>query len=171
LNASNEILTPSSPEEPHYQLPTSEPASPPPSISSTNDSSVYSKVNIDVFRERTLQKGSENLPKSKEHPSSDEAHYQLPINEPIPITRTIESTPKDSSIYSKVNIDIFKERSFEILPKQKIHSEAASAEPHYQSPSVPIENGYSIVGHNTYDIPHTTELQQPTPSVEITTHK
>jgi hypothetical protein len=49
------MITPSSFEEPHYQLPINEPVS----ISPTDDSSVYSKVNIDVFRERTLQKSSE----------------------------------------------------------------------------------------------------------------
>jgi hypothetical protein len=41
--------------EPHYQLPSSEPV--PPTTKDTT--SIFSQVNIDVFRERTFPKGSE----------------------------------------------------------------------------------------------------------------
>jgi len=58
LDATNEITTPSA-EEPHYELPTNEPVSPPPKILTPDDSSFHGKVNIDIFRERTLQKSSE----------------------------------------------------------------------------------------------------------------
>jgi hypothetical protein len=68
-------------EESYYQLPTNEPVSPPlsttatiesppslpakttdkppPIFSTTNDSSIYSRVNIDQFKERTFEKSTE----------------------------------------------------------------------------------------------------------------
>ncbi|UJR10546.1 hypothetical protein I4U23_014746 [Adineta vaga] len=136
-------------EEPHYQLPTNESVSPVPKVQSTNDVSLYSTVNIDTFKERTFDKSYESLPKSQERlnsaPVSAEPHYQQPVNEPVPLissTKTTDSFVKDSSIYSKVNIDTFKQRT---LPKQ------------------------ATTERNTYDIPRTIELQQTTPSVEIKT--
>ncbi len=52
LDATNEQVIPV--EEPHYQLPSSEPVPP-----TTKDTSIFSQINIDTFRERTLPKGSE----------------------------------------------------------------------------------------------------------------
>ncbi len=134
LDATNEITTPPA-EEPHYELPTNELVSPPPKLLTPDDSSFHGKVNIDIFRERTLQKSSEvrqhrnyfqnhilpfyqSLPKSEERldasneiitPSSfEEPHYQLPTSEPVSPPPT-----NDSSVYSKVNIDIFRERTLQ----------------------------------------------------------
>jgi hypothetical protein len=61
LNATNEQVTPPlPPEEPHYQLPINEPVPPAKPVGQvTKDSSIYSTVNIDQFKERTFQKGSE----------------------------------------------------------------------------------------------------------------
>jgi hypothetical protein len=58
LDATNEITTPP-PEEPHYELPTNELVSSSPKILTPDDSSFHGKVNIDIFRERNLEKGSE----------------------------------------------------------------------------------------------------------------
>jgi len=40
--------------EPHYQSPSSEPVQP-----IKNDTSIFSQVNIDIFKERTFQKTAE----------------------------------------------------------------------------------------------------------------
>ncbi|CAF1501450.1 unnamed protein product [Adineta ricciae] len=122
-------------EEPHYQLPT---------VQNTDSSSLYSRVNIDTFKERKFDKSYESLPKSQERLNgaapSEEPHYQLPTNESLPSPPKVRST-NDISIYSQVNIDTFKERtfdkSFESLPKSKerLSSAPASDEPHYQQPT------------------------------------
>jgi hypothetical protein len=91
------------------------------------DTSIFSRVNIDTFKERTFQKSSENLPKSPKQsdtinetvtsPPSVEPLYQSPKNEPIspPISTspTVQSPTKDTSIFSQVNIDTFRERTFQ----------------------------------------------------------
>jgi hypothetical protein len=47
----------------------------------------------------------------------EEPHYQSPTNEsitpPFPTSQSFEQIVKDSSPYSQVNIDTFKERTFE----------------------------------------------------------
>ncbi len=55
LDATNEQVTPV--EEPHYQLPNNEPILTTKTV--TDDSSIFSEINIDTFRERALHKGSE----------------------------------------------------------------------------------------------------------------
>ncbi|CAF0958978.1 unnamed protein product [Rotaria sordida] len=206
LNAIDQNIV-SLPEESHYESPTSEPIQPPlaeikPIESTTKDSSSFSPINIDAFKERTFEEGFESLPKPKEEEhldttnvtltsSHEEPHYELPKNEPIqtqiPIRTTFESIPKDSSIFSRVNIDKFKERTFEKspknFPKPEIYSDITiekgipTEEPYYQLPSsepvpppiIPIENEYSTVDRDTYDVPRTIELQQITSPSEIKT--
>ncbi|CAF3379296.1 unnamed protein product [Rotaria sp. Silwood1] len=195
----------SPPEESHYELPTNEPVQPPMVAiktieSTTKDSSIFSQVNIDAFKERTFDKDFKNLPKSEERPditnatltsSLEESHYELPKNEPIEpqilSRKTFESIPKDSSVFSQVNIDTFKERTFEKSPKDfskpEVYSDIivekviSGEEPHYQLPSsepvplpiIPIENEYATVDRNTYDVPRTIELQQTVSPIEIKT--
>ena len=43
----------------------------------------------------------------------EEPHYQAPINEPVPIQPS-KPTIDETSIYSRVNIDVFRERTFPI---------------------------------------------------------
>ncbi len=56
-DAINETVKPPL-EEPLYQLPKNEPISPPVQ-SPAKDTSIFSQVNIDTFKERTFQKSSE----------------------------------------------------------------------------------------------------------------
>ncbi|CAF2544234.1 unnamed protein product [Rotaria sp. Silwood2] len=192
-------------EESHYEIPTNEPVQPSMVAiktieSPTKDSSIFSQVNIDAFKERTFEKGFENLPKPEERlditnvtltSSLEESHYELPKNEPIkpqiPTRTTFESIPKDSSVFSQINIDTFKERTFEkspkSFPKPEVYSDIivekviSTEEPHYQLPSsepvplpiIPIEHEYSTVDRNMYDVPRTIEFQQTPSSVETKT--
>ena len=128
----DEQLTPPPSAEIPSQSPKNEPITPPVSTSPAvqspaKDTSIFSQVNIDTFKERTFQKSSEKLSKSQEplettnetvpSPSSEEPLHQLPKNEPItPPASTapsVQPTKNDTSIFSQVNIDTFKERKFE----------------------------------------------------------
>ncbi|CAF4381182.1 unnamed protein product, partial [Rotaria magnacalcarata] len=121
-------------KESHYEIPTNEPVpSPVASVktiaAATKDLSIFSQINIDTFRDRTFEKGSESLPKPtarttvtdvKLSSSTVESHYELPKNEPLPTKTTNETVAIDASIFSKVNIDTFRERTFEKSPKVKV---------------------------------------------------
>ncbi|CAF3765097.1 unnamed protein product, partial [Rotaria magnacalcarata] len=185
-------------KESHYEIPTNEPVpSPVASVktiaAATKDLSIFSQINIDTFRDRTFEKGSESLPKPtarttvtdvKLSSSTVESHYELPKNEPLPTKTTNETVAIDASIFSKVNIDTFRERTFEKSPKNSstpavssdmtIRATSSIEEPHYQLPSgepvplssTPLEHEYSTVDRNTYDVPRTIELQQTASSIE-----
>ncbi|CAF3641520.1 unnamed protein product, partial [Adineta steineri] len=128
----------STPEEPHYQLPTHEIVSPPVEIQLTNSSSKNSNTNIDTFKERSFEKSYESLPKSQERLNattpSDDSHHQSRLNEPVSPPTKIQSTD-NLATYSSVNIDSFKERtfdrSFESLPKSQERLNGTE-EPRYQ---------------------------------------
>ncbi|CAF3400959.1 unnamed protein product [Rotaria socialis] len=185
-------------KESHYETPTNEPVlSPVASVktiaAAVQDSSIFSQINIDTFRDRTFEKGSESLPKPtapttvtdvKLSSSTVESHYEFPKNEPLPTRATNEPVTTEASIFSKVNIDTFRERTFEKSPKNSfkptvssdmaIRATSSIEEPHYQLPSsepvplssTPLEHEYSTVDRNTYDVPRTIEFQQTASSIE-----
>lgn len=127
-SASTELIPPSSSAKTNGQ--SSKPGS-----NTAVDGSVFSRVNIDTFKERTFDRSFEvnhrisqkrcirslirllqSLPKSEERlaltPSSAEAPFPSLTNASTPSPSKAQPG-QDTSLYSKVNIDTFKERTFQ----------------------------------------------------------